>query len=129
MMKLKMEKETDRLGGNWSFSHDCRSCRSITHLGIEISFGIMKFYESRFTSLSFGTLSVLTISTFNHLPQWLDTVWPEYDDTSNEKFIWIPLSLGIIIFWSDCIFTDEKLVEAQNSVRTNQSISRNEHLI
>ena len=70
-----------------------------TNLGVERSFGIMKFYESRFTSLTFGTLSALTISKFNDLPQWLDTL------------------------------TDEKIFEAHNSERTNQSISRDEHLI
>ena len=70
-----------------------------TNLGVERSFGIMKFYESRFTSLTFGTLSALTISKFNDLPQWLDTL------------------------------TDEKLLGAHNSERTNQSISRDEHLI
>ena len=70
-----------------------------TNFGVERSFWIMKFYESRFTSLTFGSLSALTISKFNDLPQWLAT------------------------------WTDEKLLEAHNSERTNQSISRNEHLI
>ena len=41
-----------------------------TNLGVERSFGIMKFYESRFTSLTFGTLSALTISKFNDLPKF-----------------------------------------------------------
>ena len=45
-----------------------------TNLGVERSFGIMKFYESRFTGLTFGTLSAMTISKFNDLPQWLETL-------------------------------------------------------
>ena len=44
-----------------------------TNLGIERSFGILKYYESQFVNLSFGTLLALTIAKFNDLPQWLHT--------------------------------------------------------
>ena len=65
----QFDEETDRLDTNVD----------PTNLGVERSFGIMKFFESRYASLSFGTLSALTISKFNDLPQWLDTF-------TNEKF-------------------------------------------
>ena len=68
-----------------------------TNLGIERSFGIMKFYEARFINLSFGCLSAMTISKFNDLPQSLDS------------------------------FSDEQLLAAHNSVRTNQSLARDAH--
>ena len=59
----QFDEETDRLDTNVD----------PTNLGVERSFGIMKFFESCYASLSFGTLSALTISKFNDLPQWLDT--------------------------------------------------------
>ena len=68
-----------------------------TNLGIERSFGIMKFYEARFINLSFGCLSAITISKFNDLPKWLES------------------------------FPDEELLVAHGSVRTNQSVARDAH--
>ena len=70
-----------------------------TNLGIERSFGLLKFFEGRFIRLSFGCLSALTIAKFNNLPQWL----PAFDD--------------------------EDLLIAHDSERTNQSLSRDVHLI
>ena len=70
-----------------------------TNLGIERSFGIMKFYEARFINLSFGCLSAMTISKFNNLPKWIDTIG------------------------------DDELVAAHDSVRMNQSIARASHMI
>ena len=55
--------------------------------------------EGRFIRLSFGCLAALTIAKFNNLPQWL----PAFDD--------------------------EELVNAHDSERTNQSLSRDVHLI
>ena len=70
-----------------------------TNLGIERSFGLLKFFEGRFIRLSFGCLSALTIAKFNNLPQWL------------------------------AAFDDEDLLIAHDSERTNQSLSRDVHLI
>ena len=70
-----------------------------TNLAIERSFGLLKFFEGRFIRLSFGCLSALTIAKFNNLPQWL----PAFDD--------------------------EELLHAHDSERTNQSLSRDVHLI
>ena len=70
-----------------------------TNLAIERSFGLLKFFEGRFIRLSFGCLSALTIAKFNNLPQWL----PAFDD--------------------------KELLHAHDSERTNQSLSRDVHLI
>ena len=70
-----------------------------TNLAIERSFGLLKFFEERFIRLSFGCLSALIIAKFNNLPQWL----PAFDD--------------------------EKLLNAHDSERSNQSLSRDVHLI
>ena len=69
-----------------------------TNLAIERSFGLLKFFEERFIRLSFGCLSALTIAKFNNLPKWL----PAFDD--------------------------EKLLKANDSERTNQTLSRDVHL-
>ena len=70
-----------------------------TNLSIERAFGLMKFYERRFIQLSFGCLSALTIAKFNDLPRWLPA------------------------------FNDDELLQAHDSVSTNQSLSRDVHAI
>ena len=70
-----------------------------TNLAIERAFGLMKFYERRFIQLSFGCLSALTIAKFNDLPRWLSA------------------------------FNDEELLQAHDSVSTNQSVCRDVHAI
>ena len=68
-----------------------------TNLGIERSFGILKFFETRFHCLTFGTLSELTIAKFNKLPDQLH------------------------------LFSDSDLLDAQQSIRQTQSVARQRH--
>ena len=70
-----------------------------TNLGVERSFAILKFFEKRFIGLSFGCLSALTIAKFNNLPRWLEN------------------------------FSDDKLLDAHRSIRTNQSLARDDHSV
>ena len=70
-----------------------------TNLGVERSFAILKFFEKRFIGLSFGCLSALTIAKFNDLPRWLEN------------------------------FSDDKLLDAHRSIRTNQSLARDDHSV
>ena len=96
---MKPYLETEDSNGINTEADDLDMVMDPTNLAIERSFGILKFFEGRFIQLSFGCLSALTIAKFNDLPQWL----PAFDD--------------------------EELLHAHDSERSNQSISRDVHLI
>ena len=96
---MKPYFETEDSNGINTENDDLDMVIDPTNLAIERSFGILKFFERRFIQLSFGCLSALTIAKFNDLPQWLPT------------------------------FDDEELLHAHDSERTNQSVSRDVHLL
>ena len=96
---MKPYLETEDSNGINTENDDLDMVIDPTNLAIERSFGILKFFEGRFIQLSFGCLSALTIAKFIDLPQWLRA------------------------------FDDEELLHAHDSERTNQSISRDVHLI